>query len=355
MCYSKQKIQLLYEKMLPVHVEVWMRGKQFQNQLEPFQRLVLDLHSVFAGNLSSKLDMERALHTFRHKYYNQFLFENKTPGQQVQKFIKRLKEFEDLKKPSKKDLTSLYEDLCKFRNIEWIGGHCDGVPVLSQWKPNLLECPHLYKKWYSDEVQAIQKQFNLETNKCIVSGQRHIWKVTDVPASVDMISQTVEPTQQAKNILEQLQKYLVVPRTAIMHISDSLLQMYTSVAVDQDTPVDEQLHNIYRKRIPEEYDSVSNFIATKKQCKQLESDLKDAESRAENNNALYKECALSLDRISTRLSQLERTLDDYQHALRDRDKAIQHRDNIIRQLQQQRPHMLPPPTYTNRRIYNNGF
>ena len=220
------------KKMLPVHVEVWMRGKQFQNQLEPFQRLILDLHSVFAGNLSSKLDMERALHTFRHKYYNQFLFENKTPGQQVQKFIKRLKEFEDLKKPSKKDLTSLYEDLCK---LETLSGLVDTVMV----NPSLVNGnqtfsnAHTYTKNGTDEVQAIQKQFNLETNKCIVSGQRHIWKVTDVPASVDMISQTVEPTQQAKNILEQLEKYLVVPRTAIMHISDTLLQMYTSVAVDQ--------------------------------------------------------------------------------------------------------------------------
>lgn len=308
--------------MLPVHVEVWMLGKRFEQQLEPFQRLVFQFHSVFSDQISNKASMEKALHTFRHKHYNQFLFEH-GDCTNARKFIQRLKDFEELKKPSKKDFTSLYDDLCAFRQGEWIGGHCDGVPVLSQWKADLTECPHIYQKWYKDEVREIQNTFGYEPNKCAVTGVKWTWKTTDVPASVQMISDQSEPTEHYKSCLVLLKKYLIVPRPEITHVSQTFLDMFTEMAVRPNTPVEEQLHDLYMKRIPSEYDGVMKKQSLQTRVTQLETDLKDAEERASNNNALYKECSLSLDRISKRLSQLEHSLGQYQIALRERDDIIE--------------------------------
>lgn len=321
--------------MLPVHIEVWMRGKRFEQQLEPFQKLVFQWHSVFAGHMNSKSDMERALHTFRHTYYNKFLFENQTPDAHVQAWKKRLKEFDELKKPSKKDFTALYKDLCGYKSCEWIGGHNGGMPVLAQWKANLLQCPPIYKDWYRDEVEELQKPF--ETNKCAVTGAKFTWKTPDVPAAARIFSEHCEPTEQVQNAMRALEQYIVVPRSEITHVTKTFLDMYTEMATDAETPFKEQLHDLYKKRLPGGYDAVSAKKALQARAKQLERDLEDAEARANSNNALYKECSLSLDNILKRLSDMERTLNQYQSALRERDE-------IIRRMSQ-----------SNQGIYNHSY
>jgi hypothetical protein len=311
------------DTMLPIHVEVWMRGKHFEQQLEPFQRLVLRFHSVFSDQLASKSTMEKALFAFRVKYYNKFIFEHANSDSAPERnFVERLKVFEEIKKPSKKDLTSLYEDLCAFRQGEWVGGHCDGVPVLGKWKPTLTECPHMYQNWYKDEVRGIQKAFGMEQNKCAVTGHKWTWKTPGVPASVVMISDTCEPTEEYVQLVEKLKQYDVVPRPEIARVAETFLDMFDEMATHPNTPVDEQLHDLFKKRIPGEFDGVVQRQALQKRAIQLESDLEEAEARANTNNSLYKECSVSLDRISKRLAQLEYTLNQYQTALRERDEVI---------------------------------
>lgn len=309
--------------MLPIHVEVWMRGKQFEETLTPFQRLVFYLHSVFSGNLSNKLHMEKALYDFRHKHYNKFLFENKSPGPEAAKFIQRLKDFEDnTKKPSKSDLTKLYNDLCAFRCEEWEGGHCDGVPVLSHWKPNILQCPELHKKWYKDQVQDVLQSSGLEPNKCAVSGNRYIWKTGPCPAAISIVSEDQELTPEVSSLAKELEKYMVVPRPEILHVSETFAQIYNEMALQPEVPIQEMLHDIYQKRTPEGYDSVNVKAKLREENTRLERALREAEVCADTNNSLYKECSVSLDRISHRLAEVENTLNQYQRALQERDEFI---------------------------------
>ncbi len=309
--------------MLPIHVEVWMRGKHFSETLEPFQRLVFQLHSVFSGNLSNKTHMEKALYDFRHQHYNKFLFENKSHGPEAVNFIQRLKNFEDnTKKPSKSDLTKLYNDLCAFRCDEWEGGHCDGVPVLSQWKPNLLQCPELHKKWYKDQVQKVLEKSGLETNKCAVSGERYIWTTRGCPATINIVSADQELTPEVSSLTEKLEKYMVVPRPEILHVSETFAQIYNEMALHPEVLLQEMLHDIYQKRTPEGYESVNVKVKLRDENTRLARALGEAERCAETNDSLYKECAVSLDRISQRLAQLENTLNQYQRALQERDEYI---------------------------------
>lgn len=306
--------------MLPVHVEVWMRGNRLKHRLEPFQRLVFHVHSVFSGRTGSKSEMERALHTFRHKYFNQYLYENKKLSQKEKKFVDRLKDFDDIKKATKKDFVALYADLCAFKSCVWDGGHCDGVPVLAQWKPDLLECPPIYKIWYKDEVAQVLQ--DLEPNKCAVSNTKFVWKTSDVPASVRIVSDECEPTEKVQRVIGNLRSYLVEARPSITHVSNTFLAMYEEMSIHSDTPVEELLHDLYKKRIPGEYDNVVAKRALKERSNELAERLTEAEARADKNNSLYKECALSLDNISRRLSELEETLFRYRQALQERDDII---------------------------------
>jgi len=308
--------------MLPIHVEVWMRGNRLKHRLEPFQRLVFCVYSTFSGQTGSKSEMERALHTFRHKYFNQYLYENKKLSQREKAFVRRLKDFDDLKKASKKDYVALYKDLCAYKSCVWDGGHCDGVPVFAKWKPDLLECPDIYKDWYKDEVACVLREFELEPHKCAVSNTKFVWKTSDVPASVRIISEECEPTEKVQRVIETLRSYLVEVRPAISHVSNTFLTIYEEMSTRTDTPVEELLHDLYKKRMPGEYDNVVAKRALKERSMELVERLAEAEERANKNNSLYKECALSLNNISRRLAELEETLSRYQRALKERDDII---------------------------------
>lgn len=331
-----------------VHVEAWMRGKQMEMELEPFQRLVFQFHSMISANGSSKQTMQQAVDAFRHKYYNKFLFDlQKHPIQQSHAFVKRFKQLDELKKPSKKDFETLVSDLCGFKSQEWHGGHCCGVPVLSEWKPNISECPPLHTKWYKDEVERLRDQHKLKKNTCAVCLAKFLWKdfIGPVcPANVRVVCDHCEPNESVQKYLQSCQNYALTPRATIDHVTQTFLHMYDEIALRPEHSVEEQLHDLYKKRIPACFNDVAAKETMRKEldhyrqrCVTLEGDLSDATTRADNNNALFKECSVSLDAISDRLSRVEDTLRQYQLALRERD-------DIIRGLSR-----------TNQSIYNRRY
>ena len=316
-----------------VHVEAWMRGKQLEMELEPFQRLVFQFHSMTSANRSSKLTMQQAIHAFRHQYYNKFLFDLQSrPIQESRAFVERFKQLDELKKPTKKDYETLVSDLCDFKSRTWTGGHCGGVPVLSEWKPNVSECPPLHLGWYKDEVERLQEQHGLKKNTCAVCSSKFMWKHFDgpvCPANIRVVCDHCEPTEALQSYLQACKDLAVVPRASIDHVTETFLQMYDEIALRPQNSVEEQLHDLYKKRIPASFDDVVAKETMRKQlehfrqhCSTLQVELSDATARADNNNALYKECSVSLDVISERLSRVEHTLGQYQTALRERDDML---------------------------------
>lgn len=317
----------------PEHVEAWMRGKQMESSLPAFQRLVFQFHSVMSGHKSSKVSMERALHTFRHKYLNKYMYEHQeSPERNIKCFVDRIKIFDELKKVSKKDLISLIDDLCAFKNAVWKGGHNNNELVLSQWKPDIQECPALHQVWCKDDVEQLRLQFGFKKNMCAVCKKSYTWKHDTgpiCPANLNIVCDLCEPDESVQSYLNACAPFMLTPRPTIQHVTDTCRDMYAAIAVHTDQSVEEQLHDIYKSRIPKEFDfmmakrSMQNDIEHyKKQCAELERALQDANARADCNNTLYEECRVSLDAISSRLCSVEDRLSEYQNALRQRDNMI---------------------------------
>ena len=210
-------------------VEAWMRGLQLEKTLSPFQVLVFRLYICKPVSNASKLAFEKSLHNFRVCYLHKFLFEHQTLSEDAAKFMKVIREFEENKKPTKKDYVDLFEKLCAYKSEDWPGGHVDGEPVLLRWRPSLQDCGDIYSVWYKDEVKSHQDLLPFSRNHCAVTGKKYSWQDyigTRCPANIRVYSEEEEPTDVVKEYYKTCEPYALTVRPEIEHISKSFEMAY---------------------------------------------------------------------------------------------------------------------------------
>ena len=318
-------------------VEAWMRGKELISQLDPLERLIFQMHVTLAGKMSSKQTMERALSAFRNKYYNEFLYRLERPSANEKAFIERLKELDSIKKPSKKDFTTLFEDLCAFKRADWPGGQSGGRDVLADWSPLLRVCPALHVKWYADEVCALQKEHGLVRNTCAVCKKKYTWSIfngTECPANLHVICNHCTVTESVQVYLNAVKEYVLQVRPSIGHVSESFVKMYEELAEHPQDDYQKQLQDLYQKRTPEGADIVKDKQKAEKRAEELEKELKEWRARAHDLNDMFKDCSISLDHIYKRTSAMENTLHQYKQALDERDDIIRQSNAQLQRLNQ---------------------
>lgn len=121
-----------------------------------FTQLVYSCLKLYYGLVNPKLaDCQGVLHTFQQQHYHEFLFHYKQRGKKCTAFIQAMKEFDQLKKPKKKDYVDLFSTLSGFKDVLGTlpGGHVNGKPfVFSDQRQ---------QHWFYDEVAELKKSLRI--------------------------------------------------------------------------------------------------------------------------------------------------------------------------------------------------
>lgn len=135
-----------------------------------FTNIVYTFLKLSAGLVNPKLvDYQTLFSTFLNQHYHEFLFHYKQRNKKCEAFITTMKEFDEHKKPKKKDYQVLFETLSGFKDVIGTlpGGHVNGIPFVFSSK-----CINL---WFYDEVAELRKRLGFDKRKqiCMVCGRAH--------------------------------------------------------------------------------------------------------------------------------------------------------------------------------------
>ena len=125
-----------------------------------FTTLVYTFMKMYYGLTNPKLsDLQKMLETFQQQHYHEFLFVYKDRNKKCVEFIEILKEFDDNKKPKKKEYQALFTKLLAFKDILGTlpGGSCNGTPFIFTSKA--------IEKWFYDQVAELRKSLGISTKK----------------------------------------------------------------------------------------------------------------------------------------------------------------------------------------------
>lgn len=125
-----------------------------------FTTLVYAFMKMYYGLSNPKLtDFQKLLETFQQQHYHEFLFVYKNRNKKCLEFIEILKEFDDNKKPKKKDYQTLFTKLLTFNDILGTlpGGSCNDIPFIFTSKD--------IEKWFYDQVVELRKSLGITTKK----------------------------------------------------------------------------------------------------------------------------------------------------------------------------------------------
>ena len=139
-------------------------------QVDGFTNIVYTFLKLSWLLVNPKLvNYQTLFNTFLVQHYHEFLFHYKQRNNKCEAFIKAMKDFDEHKKPKKKDYQALFETLSGFKDVLGTlpGGHVNGIPFVFSNRT--------IDKWFYDEVVELRKILGFDKRKeiCMVCGRGH--------------------------------------------------------------------------------------------------------------------------------------------------------------------------------------
>jgi len=122
-----------------------------------FTNIVYTFLTLNAPLTNPKLDdYKHMFDTFQQQHYHEFLFHYKQRNKRCQAFIQTMKDFDQHKKPKKKEYQALVKTLSTYKDVLGTlpGGHLNGVPFIFTQR--------LVEHWFFDQVVALRKRLSLQ-------------------------------------------------------------------------------------------------------------------------------------------------------------------------------------------------
>ncbi len=319
------------------HVETWLKGIRLQNSLDPFQRIIFQWFTCMKHE-KRKENIEKKSEYFFTRYFSKFIFNTSIKDAMTTSLIEVFEKFKSIKKKTKKDYETLIEKVSTFKQVDWVGGHVCGIPVLSKWSETLTKMPNVYMDWYHDEVKQIRDKYNFSTNKCAICQKRWLWNVyngTNCPANAQPTCMDCVPNDLILNYNAECKPFSIEISPGIQHISNTFQEMFyeyaTSTELTQDT-----FTQIYMRRIPEYQPIVIAKQILENQNRDLVQEntrlkyiLNDLESENKHISDECNEYRITISELQKKIYNLEQSY----HL--NYSSAVLKRDNIIKNGQQQ--------------------
>mgnify|MGYP006073950347 FL=1 len=233
------------------HIYSWYAlSKGFLNLSSPtFENLVFRfVEGACSLSKNAKLvDFERALDKFRVQYLNEFLFRTIATPETVL-FMDKFKEFSEKKKKQKKDFVEIFHILNSFYKTS-VGGTYIGIPLLCSFEKDIKNAPAYYNRWFYDQVMQKRKEFNIDSNKCVVCGGKSTKEIIIgrmfcpaecVPSCNKCV---VEKTDVLKSYLASTEAYCIpkAPAGLVKHLGDFFKVLISFSSSDLDNLKDIRL------------------------------------------------------------------------------------------------------------------
>lgn len=189
---------------------------------------------------SKVIDYQRAMDTFRTRYYNEFMYKCTVRTDACQKFVDLLADFSDKQKPPKKEYASLFETLCGYYTGS-VGGTKHGIPLLSLPETSLRDSPAFYMDWCYDQVHAVRKELGIHSDRCVFTNARGVRETLVgsrfCPAAcLPMNANSELKSEVVAQWLDKTKAFMVPePTAAIRHYLTEVFQVCTGLVSDPET------------------------------------------------------------------------------------------------------------------------
>ncbi len=189
---------------------------------------------------SKVIDYQRAMDTFRTKYYNEFMYKCTVRTDACQKFVDILADFSV--KPSKKEYVALFETLCEHYTGS-VGGTKHGIPLLSLPETSLRDSPAFYMDWCYDQVHAVRKELGIHSDRCVFSTPASARGVRETlvgsrfcpAACLPMSANSELKSEVVAQWLDKTKAFMVPePTLAIRHYLSEVFQVCTGLVQEPD-------------------------------------------------------------------------------------------------------------------------
>ena len=187
---------------------------------------------------SKVIDYQRAMDTFRTRYYNEFMYKCTVRTDACQKFVDLLADFSV--KPSKKEYVALFETLCEHYTGS-VGGTKHGIPLLSLPETSLRDSPAFYMDWCYDQVHAVRKELGIHSDRCVFTNARGVRETLVgsrfCPAAcLPMNANSELKSEVVAQWLDKTKAFMVPePTAAIRHYLTEVFQVCTGLVSDPET------------------------------------------------------------------------------------------------------------------------
>jgi len=331
-------------KFISEHIVAWSvlnKASAILYERITFESIVFRFVSIARGlpKNAKRACYERALDSFRARYYNEFMYSIENRSEECCRFIQTLTSFTIAGKFQKKNYIELFAELFSFYKGS-VGGCYNGTPLLTGEEIPLTSSPDYHLRWQWDNVMAIRVAHGFGPGCCAscskkCTTERKIGLYMCPAGSLPLCDTCDISFDLAEPYLKECVPLLLpAPSVELQeHLKDSLevCQRLSTAPNRQDVIKDLRFGVLEHGKI-----IVSENVRLTASNKKLRADMANLEEQCKHVFANINEYRISIQNLNQSRYQLETNLNRREQQLRERNlECVELQNRLNESIRQQ--------------------